>query len=64
MATECEHSVPDVELQRLLKIYLNELDRRRNTDHTKLFPGITKLFPIMDVTKINNVIPDHPEFEV
>ena len=64
IATECEHSVPDVELQRLLKIYLNELDRRRNTDHTKLFPGITKLFPIMDVTKINNVIPDHPEFEV
>tara|TARA_R110000803_G_scaffold78888_1_gene144203 strand:- start:2248 stop:3513 length:1266 start_codon:yes stop_codon:yes gene_type:complete len=64
IATECEHSVPDVELQRLLKIYLNELDRRRNTDHTKLFPGITKLFPIMDVTKINNVIPDLPEFEV
>jgi len=27
----------------LLKLYIKELDRRRNTDYTKLFPTIDKL---------------------
>ena len=42
--TECEHTEPDLLQQKLLRIYIKELDRRRNTDYTKLFPTIEKLF--------------------
>lgn len=42
--TECENTEPDLLQQKLLKIYIKELDRRRNTDYTKLFPTIEKLF--------------------
>jgi len=41
--TECASTEPDLLQQKLLKIYLKELDRRRNTDYTKLFPTIDKL---------------------
>jgi len=41
---ECEKTEPDGLQQKLLKIYLKELDRRRGTDHTKLFPTIENLF--------------------
>lgn len=41
--TECENTDPDLLQQNLLKVYLKELDRRRNTDYTKLFPTIYKL---------------------
>ena len=42
--TECENTEPDLLQQKLLKLYIKELDRRRNTDYTKLFPTIEKLF--------------------
>jgi len=42
--TECEKTEPDLLQQKLLKVYLKELDRRRGTDHTKLFPTIENLF--------------------
>lgn len=42
--TECANTDPDLQQQRLLKAYLKELDRRRNTDYRKLFPTIDKLF--------------------
>jgi hypothetical protein len=41
--TECANTEPDLLQQKLLKLYLKELDRRRNTDYTKLFPTIDKL---------------------
>ena len=41
--TECEKTEPDRLQQKLLKVYLKELDRRRGTDYTKLFPTIDKL---------------------
>jgi len=41
--TECENTKEDLVQQNLLKIYLNELDRRRNTDFTNLFPSIAQL---------------------
>ena len=41
--TECANTEPDLLQQKLLKIYLKELDRRRNTGYTKLFPTIDKL---------------------
>ena len=41
--TECENIEPDLLQQKLLKLYLKELDRRRNTDYTELFPGIAQL---------------------
>jgi hypothetical protein len=41
---ECENTDPDLLQQKLLKSYLNELDRRRGTDYKKLFPTIEKLF--------------------
>jgi len=42
--TECAETEPDLQQQRLLKIYLEELDRRRDTDYRKLFPTIDNLF--------------------
>ena len=41
--TECADTEPDLLQQKLLKLYIKELDRRRNTDYTKLFPTIDKL---------------------
>jgi len=41
--TECANTEPDLLQQKLLKLYIEELDRRRNTDYTKLFPTIDKL---------------------
>ena len=41
--TECENTEPDLLQQKLLKLYIKELDRRRNTDYKKLFPTIEKL---------------------
>jgi organic radical activating enzyme len=41
--TECANTEPDLQQQKLLKIYVDELDRRRGTDYRKLFPGIHKL---------------------
>ena len=41
--TECANTEPDLLQQKLLKLYIKELDRRRNTDYTKLFPTIDKL---------------------
>lgn len=42
--TECANTEPDLQQQRLLKIYLKELDKRRHTDYRKLFPTIDNLF--------------------
>jgi len=36
-------SLPDINKQKQLKTYLVELDRRRNTDYTVIFPEIAKL---------------------
>jgi hypothetical protein len=44
IARECEMSKPDLNLQKKLKIYLEELDRRRRTDWQKTFPTIAKLY--------------------
>ena len=41
--TECANTEPDLLQQKLLKLYIKELDRRRKTDYTKLFPTIDKL---------------------
>ena len=40
---ECENTQPDLLQQKLLKIYMKEIDRRRNTDYRQLFPTIDKL---------------------
>jgi len=40
---ECEKTEPDRLQQKLLKVYLKELDRRRGSDYTKLFPTISNL---------------------
>ena len=42
--TECEKTEPDHLQQKLLRVYVKELDRRRGTDYTILFPTIHKLF--------------------
>lgn len=44
IAKECEMSAPDFNLQKKLKMYLEELDRRRGTDWQKTFPTIAKLY--------------------
>ena len=44
IANECKETAPDLVQQNLLKIYLDELDRRRNTDWRKTFPTINKLY--------------------
>jgi MoaA/NifB/PqqE/SkfB family radical SAM enzyme len=46
IANECEKTTPDLEQQNLLKIYLDELDRRRGTDWRKTFPTIAKLYKL------------------
>ena len=56
IAIECERTEPDEELQILLKLYLNEIDRRRGLDHEKLFPGIVKLFPKIDQSKVDTKV--------
>lgn len=43
IAKEISQSKPNLDLQRQLKTYLIELDRRRNTDYTKTFPLIAEL---------------------
>ena len=43
IAQECRKTEPDLHQQKLLKVYLEELDRRRNTDYKKLFPTISTL---------------------
>lgn len=46
IAKECEMSVPDLKSQERLAMYLDELDRRRNTDWRKTFPTIASLYKI------------------
>jgi len=41
--TECENTAPNKWDQKMLKGYLEELDRRRNSDFKKLFPEIARL---------------------
>ena len=43
ITTECLNTEPDLVQQKLLKVYLKELDRRRGTDYTLLFPEIEAL---------------------
>ena len=43
IAQESRKTEPDLHQQKLLKVYLEELDRRRNTDYKKLFPTISTL---------------------
>ena len=43
IAQECRKTEPHLHQQKLLKVYLEELDRRRNTDYKKLFPTISTL---------------------
>ena len=38
--TEFTHATPDLKRMKMFKTYLTELDRRRNTDFTKLYPQI------------------------
>jgi hypothetical protein len=49
IALEMQHSQPDYQLQKQLKTYLLELDRRRNTDYTKTFPTIAELLKDINV---------------
>lgn len=49
IAKEIAQSKPDLELQRQLKTYLVELDRRRNTDYTSVFPTITELLKDIEI---------------
>jgi organic radical activating enzyme len=49
IASEIAQSKPNLDLQRQLKTYLTELDRRRNTDYTTVFPSITKLLQDVSV---------------
>ena len=44
ITTECRNTEPDKMQQKLLRVYLKELDRRRGTDYTKLFPQFEELF--------------------
>jgi len=44
IAKECEMTKPNLLQQRLLSIYLNELDRRRETSWREVFPTIAKLY--------------------
>lgn len=43
IALEISQSKPDFNLQRQLKTYLTEIDRRRNTNYTSVFPSIAEL---------------------
>jgi hypothetical protein len=49
IAKEIENSVADNVKQKQLKTYLVELDRRRNTDYTKIFPEIAKLLDNIEI---------------
>ena len=49
IAKELEQSSIDLVKQKELKIYLTELDRRRNTDYTKIFPEIAELLADMKI---------------
>jgi len=42
--TECEKSAPNLWDQKMLRVYVEELDRRRGLDYKKLFPEIAALF--------------------
>lgn len=41
--TECEKSAPNLWDQKMLRVYVEELDRRRGLDYKKLFPEIATL---------------------
>jgi pyruvate-formate lyase-activating enzyme len=43
IAKECEKTEPNLLHQQQLKVYLKELDRRRNTNYETLFPSIAEL---------------------
>ena len=43
IAKECEKTEPNLFNQQQLKVYLKELDRRRNTNYETLFPSIAEL---------------------
>jgi len=43
IAQECKKTAPDLYQQRLLKVYLKEMDRRRGTNYEVLFPSIAEL---------------------
>jgi len=43
IAKECEKTQPNLFNQQQLKVYLKELDRRRNTNYETLFPSIAEL---------------------
>ena len=49
IAKEIEQSQVDILEQKKLKIYLVELDRRRNTDYTKIFPEIAELLTGIEI---------------
>ena len=40
--TEFENREPSIIRQKQFKIYLKELDRRRGTDYTKVYPQIAE----------------------
>jgi hypothetical protein len=42
IAMEMEKAEPNITRQKQLKIYLEELDRRRGTDYKKLFPLVAE----------------------
>lgn len=44
IAKECEGTIPQLQQQRLLKIYIEELDQRRGTNWRETFPTIAKLY--------------------
>jgi hypothetical protein len=46
IAQECKKTTPDPLQQNLLKVYLDELDRRRGTDWRKTFPTIANLYKL------------------
>jgi hypothetical protein len=49
ISMEIADSKPNIELQRQLKTYLVELDRRRNTDYVKVFPTIAELLKDIEI---------------
>lgn len=49
IAKEIAQSKPNLDLQKQLKTYLSELDQRRGTDYTKVFPSIAKLLADIEI---------------
>jgi organic radical activating enzyme len=49
IAMEIADSKPNLELQRQLKTYLVELDRRRGTDYVAVFPAIAELLKDIEI---------------